>query len=163
MVNSKGYRRGTRYLFRRPFRKHGPEHLSTYMNVYKRGQVVHIKGNGSMQKGMPHKFYHGRTGRVINVLKRAIQVLVNKRVKQRMIEKKVMLRVEHVKPAKYAEGQRKKAERVANLKKFANQYNIWGLNTRLRGVEQPKSGHFVHVNKLNQPIDVNPIPYELVV
>lgn len=44
MVNSKGYRRGTRYLFRRPFRKHGPIHLSTYMNIFKRGQLVHIKG-----------------------------------------------------------------------------------------------------------------------
>jgi len=163
MVNSKGIRRGTRYMFRRPFRKHGPEHLSTYMTVYKRGQVVHIKGNGSVQKGMPHKFYHGKTGRVVNVLKRTVQVLVNKRVKQRLIEKRVSLRVEHIKPARYQEGMKKKFEKIQNLKKLAKQYNIWGLNTKLRAVEEPKSGHFVNVNKLNAPVDVTPIPYELVV
>lgn len=112
---------------------------------------------------MPHKFYHGKTGRVMNVLKRAVQVQVNKRVRQRLIEKKIMLRIEHVKPARYAEGQRKKVERIENLKKLSKQYNIWGLNLKVRGVEEPKGGHFVNVNKLNAPLDVNPIPYELVV
>jgi large subunit ribosomal protein L21e len=29
---------------------------------------------------MPHKFYHGRTGRVWNVTKRAIGVEINKQV-----------------------------------------------------------------------------------
>jgi len=163
MTNPKGYRRGTRYLFRRPFRKHGPIHLSTYMANYKRGQLVHIKGTGAVQKGMPHKFYHGKTGRVMNVLKRAVQVTVNKRVRQRLIEKKIMLRVEHIKPARYEEGRRKKIERIQNLKRLAEQYNIWGLNLKIHGVEEPKTGHFVNVNKLNAPVDVNPIEYELVV
>jgi len=163
MVNSKGYRRGTRYLFRRPFRKHGPIHLSTYMNVYKRGQHVHIKGTGTVQKGMPHRFYHGKTGRVMNVLKRSVQVLVNKRVKQRLIEKKVILRIEHIKPAKYEEGKRKKIEKIESLKRLSDQYNIWGLNLKVKGVEEPKSGHFVNVNNLNKPIEVTAIPYELVV
>lgn len=163
MTNPKGYRRGTRYLFRRPFRKHGPLHLSTYMENYKRGQLVHIKGTGAVQKGMPHKFYHGKTGRVMNVLKRAVQVLINKRVRQRLIEKKIMLRVEHIKPARYEEGQRKKVEKIQNLKKLSQQYNIWGLNLKVHGVEEPKKGHFVNINKLNAPVDVNAIPYELVV
>ena len=43
MGKTKGYRRGTRYLFSRPFRKHGVEHLSTYMKVYKRGDIVDVK------------------------------------------------------------------------------------------------------------------------
>lgn len=163
MVNSKGIRRGTRYLFRRPFRKHGPIHLSTYMTIYKRGQIVHIKGNGAVQKGMPHKYYHGRTGKVVNVMKRAVQVLVNKRVRQRLIEKKVILRVEHIKPARYEEGKQKKVEKIENLKKLAVQHNIWGLNLKVHGVEQPKRGHFVNVNKLNKPEEVNPLPYELIV
>lgn len=163
MTNPKGYRRGTRYLFRRPFGKHGTIHLSTYMANYKRGQLVHIKGTGAQQKGMPHKFYHGKTGRVMNVLKRAVQVMVNKRVRQRLVEKKIMLRVEHIKPARYDEGRRKKIEKIQSLKKLAVQYNIWGLNLKVNGVEEPKTGHFVNVNKLNAPLDVNPIPYELVV
>jgi large subunit ribosomal protein L21e len=43
MTNSKGYRRGTRDLFSRKFRKHGTIPLSTYMKVYKVGDIVDIK------------------------------------------------------------------------------------------------------------------------
>lgn len=81
MVNPKGYRRGTRYMFARKFRKHGVEHLSTYYRVYKRGDIVTVKGNGAFQKGMPFKAYHGKTGRVFNVTKHALGVVVNKRVR----------------------------------------------------------------------------------
>ena len=40
----------------------------------------HVQGNGAFQKGMPHKFYHGKTGRVFNVTKRAVGVILNKQV-----------------------------------------------------------------------------------
>lgn len=43
MTNSKGYRRGTRDMFSRPFKKHGVIPLSTYMKVYKIGDIVDIK------------------------------------------------------------------------------------------------------------------------
>lgn len=43
MTNSKGYRRGTRDMFSRPFRKHGTIPLSTYLKVYKAGDYVDIK------------------------------------------------------------------------------------------------------------------------
>lgn len=43
MTNSKGYRRGTRDLFSRPFRRHGTIPLSVYMKVYKVGDIVDIK------------------------------------------------------------------------------------------------------------------------
>ena len=81
MTNTKGYRRGTRYMFSRPFRKHGIIPLSTYFKCYKRGDIVDIKGNGAVQKGMPHKVYHGKTGRVYNVTQHAVGVIVNKRVR----------------------------------------------------------------------------------
>uniref|UniRef100_A0A915HNZ0 60S ribosomal protein L21 n=1 Tax=Romanomermis culicivorax TaxID=13658 RepID=A0A915HNZ0_ROMCU len=42
MVNSNGYRRGTRHLFRRKFRHHGTEPLSTFLRVYKVGDIVDI-------------------------------------------------------------------------------------------------------------------------
>ena len=81
MTNTKGYRRGTRYLFSRQFRKKGMIPLSTYMKQYKRGDIVDVKGMGTVQKGMPHKVYHGRTGRVYNVTQHAVGVIVNKRVR----------------------------------------------------------------------------------
>uniref|UniRef100_A0A2R9B4H4 60S ribosomal protein L21 n=1 Tax=Pan paniscus TaxID=9597 RepID=A0A2R9B4H4_PANPA len=65
MTNTKGKRRGTRYMFSRPFRKHGDVPLATYMRIY-------IKGMGTVQKGMPHKCYHGKTGRVYNVTQHAV-------------------------------------------------------------------------------------------
>ena len=37
--------------------------------------------NGAIHKGMPYKVYHGKTGRVFNVTKRACGVVVNKQVK----------------------------------------------------------------------------------
>lgn len=41
---------------------------------------VCVQGDGAFQKGMPHKFYHGKTGRVFNVTKRAVGVILNKQV-----------------------------------------------------------------------------------
>lgn len=90
MVNSKGYRRGTRHLFSRKFRKHGVEPLSTFLRVFKKGDIVDIKGNGAFQKGMPHKYYHGKTGRVFNVTQHAVGIIVNKQVRGRIIAKRYM-------------------------------------------------------------------------
>lgn len=75
-----GLRSRTRDLFARPFRKKGYIPLSTYLRTYKIGDYVDVKVNGAVHKGMPHKFYHGRTGRVWNVTKRAIGVEINKQV-----------------------------------------------------------------------------------
>merc|ERR1719334_375050 len=46
---------------------------------------------------MPHKAYHGKTGRVFNVSKRAVGVVVNKRVRGKILPKRICVRVEHVK------------------------------------------------------------------
>jgi hypothetical protein len=46
---------------------------------------------------MPHKAYHGKTGRVFNVSKRAVGVVVNKRVGGKILPKRICVRVEHVK------------------------------------------------------------------
>jgi large subunit ribosomal protein L21e len=46
-------------LFSRDFRTKGPIKLSTYLKKYKVGDIVDIKANGAIHKGMPHKYYHG--------------------------------------------------------------------------------------------------------
>ena len=43
MGHTKGYRRGTRYMFSRDFGKHGTIALSTYLKTYKVGDFVDIK------------------------------------------------------------------------------------------------------------------------
>ena len=68
-------------MFSRKFRTKGVTKLSTYMHCYKRGDIVDIKGDGAHQKGMPHKFYHGKTGRVFNVTPHAVGVEINKQLR----------------------------------------------------------------------------------
>ena len=84
-------------MFQRDFKKHGAIPLSTYLKTYKVGDIVDIKANGSIQKGMPHKYYHGKTGIIYNVTKSSVGVIINKVVGGRYIEKRVNLRIEHIK------------------------------------------------------------------
>ena len=72
-------------------------HMKTYLTTYKVGDIVDIKANASEQKGMPHKYYHGKTGIVYNVTPRGVGVICYKVVNGRYMEKRVNLRVEHVK------------------------------------------------------------------
>ena len=76
MPHSYGYRARTRKLFSKEFRTNGTIAMNKYMTPYKLGELVDLRGDGAVQKGMPHKFYHGKTGRVWNITKRAIGVEV---------------------------------------------------------------------------------------
>ena len=96
MPHAFGLRARTRDLFCKAFRKHGTIPLSKYLIPYKKGDYVDIIADGSIQRGMPHKFYHGKTGRVFNVTTHAVGVVVNKRVGIRIIPKRIHVRVEHV-------------------------------------------------------------------
>ncbi|OWA53126.1 60S ribosomal protein L21 [Hypsibius exemplaris] len=159
MVNTKGYRRGTRYMFSRGFRHHGPEHLSTYMKVFKIGEIVDVKGNGSIQKGMPHKFYHGKTGRVYNVTKRSVGVIVNKRVRTRVIPKKINIRVEHVHHSKCRQDF---LDRVKSNDIKRKEARAAGTVAELkRRPVEPRKAHLVKTGN-NKPELVQPAPYEFV-
>merc|ERR1719361_2748068 len=48
---------------------------------------------------MAHKNYHGKTGIVWNITKRAVGVLLKKKVGPRYRTKKVTVRIEHVRPS----------------------------------------------------------------
>ena len=52
---------------------------------------------------MPHRYYHGRTGKVFNVNPRSIGVIVNKSVGNRIIAKRIHVRVEHIRKSKCRE------------------------------------------------------------
>lgn len=160
MVNPKGYRRGTRYLFSRKFRQHGTEKLSTFLKVYKRGDIVDIKGNGAFHKGMPHKFYHGKTGRVYNVTKHAVGVIVNKRVRTRVIPKKINVRIEHVSHSTCRQDFLDRLKQNDLLKQEAKKEGkVFNLK---RQPEQPREGRLVRVSAANKPENLRPIPYELI-
>jgi len=96
MGHSGGLRSGTRYAFSRSHRKKGMIALGTYLKPYKVGDIVDIKANGAVQKGMPHKVYHGKTGVIYNVTRSAVGVIIYKKVGNRYMEKRVNVRVEHI-------------------------------------------------------------------
>ena len=87
-------------MFKRGFKNKGMIPLTTFLRVYKVGDIVDIKANASEQKGMPHKYYHGKTGIVYNVTPRGVGIICYKIVNGRYMEKRVNLRVEHVKHSK---------------------------------------------------------------
>ena len=97
MTHSYGYKRRTRHKFRKGFKQHGAIHIAKTLTTYKIGDIVDIVVDGAIHKGMPYKYYHGRTGRVFNVNPRSIGVIVNKQVRQRIIPKRIHVRVEHLK------------------------------------------------------------------
>merc|ERR1712036_4432 len=160
MTNAHGKRRGTRYMFSKEFRNKGMPGLATYMHVYKRGDIVDIKGDGAIQKGMPHKVYHGKTGRVYNVTRRAVGVIVNKRVGGRIIPKRINLRIEHIKHSKSRQGflDRVKVNNAAigEAKAAGTFVNVKRIN------RQPRKAHTVKTFG-KEPEVVAPIPYEFII
>ncbi|GFP82220.1 60S ribosomal protein l21-1 [Phtheirospermum japonicum] len=89
---------------------------------------------------MPHKFYHGRTGRVWNVTKRSIGVEVNKQVGNRIIRKRIHFGVEHVQPSRCHEEILQRIKRNDKLKAAKVQGKI--ISTK-RQPEGPKPGFMV--------------------
>ena len=83
MLRAFGYRGHTRTLVKKKFGTRGMPHTTTYLRNFKRGDYVDIKVDSSVHKGLPFKFYQGRTGVVFNVNKRAVGVTVNKQVNGR--------------------------------------------------------------------------------
>ena len=63
MTNIKGKMKGTCSMFSRLFGKHSVVPLATNMRIYKKHDIVDIKGMGTVHKAIPHKCYHGNTGK----------------------------------------------------------------------------------------------------
>mmetsp|Transcript_24692 Transcript_24692/g.18695 ORF Transcript_24692/g.18695 Transcript_24692/m.18695 type:complete len:161 (-) Transcript_24692:37-519(-) len=145
MPHAFGKRAKTRDLFQKKFRKHGPVPLARIMTVYKQGDYVDVVADSSIHKGMPHKFYHGKTGRVFNVTQHSVGVVVNKRVGGRIIPKKIHVRIEHVRKSQCREAFKRRV-RENDAKKEQAKKDGKRLNLK-RVPVQPKENHVVDVSK----------------
>ncbi len=96
MPNSKGYRHSTRRLFRKTSREKGMQPLGRLLVKYKVGDQVVIKVDSAIQKGMPHRRYHGKFGVISEVRGRAYVI----KVKTGNAIKQIIARPEHVYLAK---------------------------------------------------------------
>ncbi|PVF98249.1 putative 60s ribosomal protein L21-A [Serendipita vermifera] len=159
MPHSFGYRARTRDMFKRGFKKRGTIKLSTFLKPYRVGDYVDIKANAAQQKGMPHRFYQGRTGIVFNVTPRAVGVIIHKRVGNRFIEKRVNLRIEHV---KHSQGRQVFLDRVKENVRLRAEAKEKGETVVLKRQQAlPRAAHTVEAASCkNLPQTLNPVPYE---
>ncbi|KAL0234071.1 hypothetical protein PCE1_001109 [Barthelona sp. PCE] len=100
MAKNHGKRSNTRKKFKKDFRKSGMPTLTKYLTNYKIGQFVDIVVDPAIHKGMPYKYYCGRTGRIWDITPRAVGVILSKRVGGRIMNKKLHVRVEHIRPSR---------------------------------------------------------------
>lgn len=106
---------------------------------------------------MPHKVYHGKTGVVYNVTKSAVGVIIYKKVKHRYIEKRVNLRIEHIRQSRSREGFLRRVKENAELKKKAKADGTTVQTKRLAAL--PRDARTVTFHD-NQPETLTPVPYE---
>jgi len=143
-------------MFKRGFKESGPIKMSTYLIAFRVGDIVDIKANAAQQKGMPHKYYHGRTGIVYNVTSRAVGVIVHKIVGNRYIEKRVNIRVEHVRHSKCRQ---EFLDRVIYNDKTKKEANEKGDRVVLkRHPRLPREAHTI--SAAEAPLTIVPVPYE---
>ena len=94
MRKSRGYRAGTRRLLKKEPRERGKIRISKLLYEYQPGNRVVIMIDSSIQKGMPHKRYHGKVGTVID--KRGRSFILS--VTQGEATKEIIVRPEHLEP-----------------------------------------------------------------
>lgn len=109
---------------------------------------------------MPYKAYHGKTGRVYNVTKHALGVIVNKRVRGKILAKRINVRVEHVNPSRCREDF---LRRVKENDKIRHQVKTKNPKAKicLKRKPAPPRGEQVIVNP-PEPVFLAPIPYEFI-
>ena len=145
MPHAFGLRSRTRHLFAQHYRQHGQVSLGKLLTVFKKNDFVDVIGNGSCQRGMPHKFYHGKTGQVFDVTRNSVGVIVNKRVNTRIVPKRIHVRIEHVRKSQSREAF---VERVRANDKLKREAKARGekVNTK-RIPKQPRGSTVVDTSK----------------
>ncbi|ELW67429.1 60S ribosomal protein L21 [Tupaia chinensis] len=127
------------------------------MGIYKKGDIVAIKEMDTVQKGMPHKCCHDKTGRVYKVTQHALGIVVNKQVKGKLLAKRINVRIEHIKQSKSRGSFLKCVKKNDHQKKKAKEKSTWVQLKRQPA--PPREAHFVRTNG-KEPELLGPIPYE---
>src|SRR4030067_2924341 len=96
MKKSKGYRRGTRKLAKKPARWRGKPNIGKLLFVHEIGSQVIIKMDSSVQKSIPHRRFHGKIGTGLDKRGRGYVVSVPKGE----AVKEIIVRSQHLEPYK---------------------------------------------------------------
>lgn len=106
---------------------------------------------------MPYKVYHGKTGIVYNVTKSSVGVILQRQVGNRYLEKRINVRVEHVRMSRSREDFLKRVK--ANFAKQQKAKETGEPQQLKRVPAQPRAAHVVSL-KENKPENIVPVAYE---
>jgi len=105
---------------------------------------------------MPYKVYHGKTGVIYNVTKSAVGVILMRQVGHRYMEKRINVRIEHIKLSRSRDEFLRRVKANAAARKEAKRS---GKTVQLkRQPVMPREARTVKVD--NKPENVTAIPYE---
>ncbi len=96
MAKTHGTRRKSRYKLKKTVREKGLSPISRAIQEFQEGDIVNIDLDSSIQNGMPHPKFQGRTGRIVNQRGRAYIV----EVKDGGLMKEIIVLPEHITPQK---------------------------------------------------------------
>jgi len=145
-------------MFSKKFRQHGPINLSQYLMKIRVGDYVDIFADSSIHKGMPYKHYHGRTGIVFNLTKTSVGVRVNKYVNGRIIEKRIHVRIEHVRQSKC---QKEILARKVSNEAAKDEARKTGVKVNLKRTPVlPKEGYFCASPGNTEVTTIQPLPFD---
>ncbi|CAG0974008.1 hypothetical protein METP3_01669 [Methanosarcinales archaeon] len=94
MAKTHGTRRKSRYKLKKTVREKGLSPISRAIQEFHEGDIVNIDLDPSIQNGMPHPKFQGRTGKVMNQRGRAYIV----EVRDGGLMKEVIILPEHLTP-----------------------------------------------------------------
>lgn len=158
MPHSFGKRARTRDLFSRKPKDRGVIPIKPYLQTFKVGQYVDVVANAAQQKGMPYKYYHGKTGRVWNISRRAVGVVITKVVGNRQMQKKIHVRIEHVRPSQcrkeFLRRVNENRDAIAAAKESGNKTKL----VLKRQPQGPRDGRTVRTAKTTVE-EITPVPY----
>ena len=159
MGRSGGKRSNTRNSFSRAFKKHGQEHSSTYIKNFKIGELVDISVNSSIQRGLPYKFYHGKTGKIFSITKFSAGVNVEKKVGNKKILKRLNIRLEHLNKSKTGVNFREKLKTRDIMRRLVNPRKSVLTNFKELGINKMQQ----HIISFKEIVNINPEPYSIIV
>ncbi|XP_035873271.1 60S ribosomal protein L21-like [Phyllostomus discolor] len=125
MTNTKGKRRGGRWMFSQPFRKQEVAPLATYMRIHKKGDVVDIEAMGTVREAMPHRCHQGKAGRICSVAQHVVGTVTNKQVKGKILAKRINVCLEHTGHSQSQDGFLKCVKEKFQKKKKAQEKGAW--------------------------------------
>ncbi|ELW66634.1 60S ribosomal protein L21 [Tupaia chinensis] len=125
------------------------------MRIYKKHDIVAIKGMGTVQTETVHPCDYGKTGRVYNVTQHAVGIVINKQVKDKILARRMNVCIEHIKRSKIRDSFLKRVKENDQEKKETREKGTWVQLKRQPA--PPREAHWVRTNG-KEPELLEPIP-----